>query len=570
MRLVDSAGAPIPDAVITWRVVSGEGALEVTTSTGADGLSTASYTLGTLAGLQSVAAHATELGGPATLFTVTAINELPAVLARRSGDQLIGEVGTALTGPLQVRLGDQYGNPVSGVTVAWTVEGGGGVTPETSVTDPSGVASATRTLGDALGLQRTLAVVPDAPTLTVEFTTQAVAPIPLVSTIPVGQNQYGAHDSFVRDGIAFLAGFDHGLLIYDVGNGMAGGTPEVPVFLSRISTVGTSETNGTVFTNFPSVHNVWWMWHNGERRYALIGEEGIIDLPRSAQGDVHVVDVSDLRAPREVAHYDLPGAGAHYFYLDEARQILYAAFYNGGVVALDVSGTLEGDLAGRELGRIAPGGPGRTFTYGVQLVGENLYASDMLSGIWQLRLGPGGFTVLGGGNNLPADPQRQGSEVAAGTGFLYSGTRIGSGRRSPVLDLGARRGRRPGAGGLPVGPPPDRCDSRHQDLARPPAAHDLRGRSRRVGTLPLQPCRSPAPRPRGPVPAPHGTAPQLPHGELRRDQRPPLCPGGPGPARHAVHAVRPLADREPFLAARPTPARLVHQGARAARRQRLL
>ncbi len=140
----------------------------------------------------------------------------------------------------------------------------------------------------------------------------------------------------------------------------------------------------------------------------------------------------DLAAPREVARYHRPDAGAHYFWLDEARQILFVAYYNGGIVALDVSGTLEGDLADREVARIAPGGPGRTFTYSVHGENGSLYASDMLSGVWQLRLGESGFTVEGGGLNLPTDGRRQGSEMAIGSGTLYSGT-LGDPVANPVL-----------------------------------------------------------------------------------------------------------------------------------------
>jgi hypothetical protein len=72
--------------------------------------------------------------------------------------------------------------------------------------------------------------------------------------------------------------------------------------------------------------------------------------------------------------------------MDEERQILYAAYYNGGVVALDVSGELEGDLADRLIGQVRPGGEGNTYTWGVQLAKGWLYASDMLSGFWQIQV----------------------------------------------------------------------------------------------------------------------------------------------------------------------------------------
>jgi hypothetical protein len=135
------------------------------------------------------------------------------------------------------------------------------------------------------------------------------------------------------------------------------------------------------------VHNGWW-FHNpvsGENRYLFIGQEGPGVIGSKSSGDIHVVDVADLAHPREVASFHFTGAGTHNFWMDEARQILYAAYYNGGVVALDVSGTLGGDLSRRVLGRIRPGGAGDTYTWGVQLANGSLYAIDMLSGLWQLK-----------------------------------------------------------------------------------------------------------------------------------------------------------------------------------------
>ncbi|HET7468774.1 MAG TPA: hypothetical protein VFJ81_03830, partial [Gemmatimonadales bacterium] len=69
----------------------------------------------------------------------------------------------------------------------------------------------------------------------------------------------------------------------------------------------------------------------------------------------------------------------------ESRQILYMAYYNGGVVALDVSGQLLGDLSNRLIAEIKPGGNNDTYTWGVQLANGSLYAIDMLSGLWQLK-----------------------------------------------------------------------------------------------------------------------------------------------------------------------------------------
>jgi hypothetical protein len=104
----------------------------------------------------------------------------------------------------------------------------------------------------------------------------------------------------------------------------------------------------------------------------------------AASGDIHVVDVSALGAPREVATFSVAGAGTHNFWMDEQAEVLYAAYYNAGIVAIDVSGDLSGDLAIREIARIQPGGTANTFTWGVQLYQGSVYAVDMLSGFWQL------------------------------------------------------------------------------------------------------------------------------------------------------------------------------------------
>jgi hypothetical protein len=201
------------------------------------------------------------------------------------------------------------------------------------------------------------------------------------ATVPIPPN-YGIHDTYVREGLAFVFAWNTGVIIYDVGNGVRGGSPAQPAEVSRLVTSDNGVAGG------PQVHNGWW-FHNaatGERRYLFIGQEGPAVVGAQSSGDIHVVDVSDLTAPREVAFFHLEGAGTHNFWMDEQAQILYAAYYDGGVVALDVSGVLEGDLSDRLISRIQPGGPDNTFVWGVQLSNGSLYASDMLSGLWQLRL----------------------------------------------------------------------------------------------------------------------------------------------------------------------------------------
>ena len=196
------------------------------------------------------------------------------------------------------------------------------------------------------------------------------------------------HDTFVRDGILFIAVWDAGIKIWDIGGGGRGGTPANPVELGTLATVG------------GEAHNVWWYKSaTGEKRYAFVGQEGPGAVGSSSSGDIHVVDVSDLTAPREVAFFHINGAGTHNFWVDETRGILYAAYYNGGVRAIDITGDLSTcdaslrdfvgrcNLAamGREVGHGLLNGP-PVYIWGVQIAGGQLYASDMLNGIWKVSL----------------------------------------------------------------------------------------------------------------------------------------------------------------------------------------
>lgn len=259
----------------------------------------------------------------------------------------------------------------------------------------------------------------------------STAPV-LIATVPVPAS-YGIHDTFVRDGIAFVSAWNTGLILYDVGDGRAGGSPSAPVELSRIVTTVTNTTRTS-----PSTHNAWW-FHNpvtNERRYVFVGEEGPGIIGRSSSGDIHVVDISDIRAPREVATFHMPAtgggmdsAGVHNFWMDEAAQVLYAAYYNRGVVAIDVSGTLSGNISSRLIAQTQPGGSSGTYTWGVMLANGALYASDMLSGFWQLRLNGNAFTTVSGGNNVP---ERFGSDLWVLGDAAYTGTWGGTSRMTGV------------------------------------------------------------------------------------------------------------------------------------------
>lgn len=238
---------------------------------------------------------------------------------------------------------------------------------------------------------------------------------PVVAEVPIDAC-YGIHDTYVRDGIAFVAAWNRGIQIYDVGNGIGGGSPANPELVGSLVPGGANSCSGGART-----HNSWW-FHNpatGEARYLFVGQEGPSTFGVTASGDIYVLDVSDLTEPVLVGTYHLPEAGAHNFWVDESNQILYAAYYNGGVVALDISGTLPADLAERELDRILPGGEGGTYTWGVMLHDGSLYAADMLSGLHQLQFDGTTFTHAAGGGNVQ---DRFTSDLWVHEDHVYTGT----------------------------------------------------------------------------------------------------------------------------------------------------
>ncbi|MGI8498700.1 MAG: Ig-like domain-containing protein [Gemmatimonadaceae bacterium] len=109
-------------------------------------------------------------------------------LRKVSGDLQMGAAGSDLTNPLVVQVKDQSGQPMAGVTVTWAVTAGGGsVSRSSTVTDATGVAQVTWTLGSSLGSGAVTAIAAGLPpvTFTATQTAGGIAAIAVVS----GDNQ---------------------------------------------------------------------------------------------------------------------------------------------------------------------------------------------------------------------------------------------------------------------------------------------------------------------------------------------------------------------------------------------
>jgi PKD repeat protein len=163
VRVTDNRTRPVEGASVVFDLSSaGPGASSVpdTATTNANGEANARIVLGSRMGAQTGEARVLAAEGgqaPKTAFTVTALSENANGIAALSGDGQTGAAGSKLAQPLVVEVTDAFGNPISGETVNWSVEGGGTVSEASVTTDDQGHAAVERTLGPAAGQQTTLA-----------------------------------------------------------------------------------------------------------------------------------------------------------------------------------------------------------------------------------------------------------------------------------------------------------------------------------------------------------------------------------------------------------------------------
>ena len=113
--------------------------------------------------------------------------------------------------------------------------------------------------------------------------------------------------------------------------------------------------------------------------------------PGRAAGWIHIFEWDEWDSAREVARYQVPEAGTHNLWVED--DILYIAYYNGGLRVVDISGDLRGDLyrQGREIAMSRPFDPesripNAPMVWGPQPYKGHIYVSDMNSGLWAVKL----------------------------------------------------------------------------------------------------------------------------------------------------------------------------------------
>jgi VCBS repeat-containing protein len=269
VSVVDALERPVQGQTVAFTVDAGGGTVApATASTDADGLASANWTLGTGAGTQSVKAQVQAAGLPAPLvagFTATATSGTGAILEPVSGDNQTAPVKSALADSLVVRVTDALQNPVAGVEVQWSVDGGGSISPVTVTTGADGLAAAERVLGSAAGTQTAQAAATGLAPVT--FTHTAVAANPTVLRLVSGDGQTGSVGNPLAEPVVVRLEDENGNGVGDksvtfVAGPGAGSTDPVNAttdpngFASSVWTLGSSlggKTLTAIFSGLPPV-----------------------------------------------------------------------------------------------------------------------------------------------------------------------------------------------------------------------------------------------------------------------------------------------------------------------------
>ena len=216
------------------------------------------------------------------------------------------------------------------------------------------------------------------------------------------------HDVWVLDGIAYSAEWDNGMVAVDVGNGRWGGTPENPVLISELPV-----PTGTTHAIFP------YQSQSTDRFYVFVGDEdmqrrglanegprvggsyqlpydpetGMGGIPLATQGYIQVIDFTDPDNPEMVARYEVTEYGTHNIWVED--DILYQAYYEGGLRIVDVSGELMGNLytQGREISvhkstDVNGWVPNSTMVWSAMPFKGHVFFSDTNSGLWSVKVKP--------------------------------------------------------------------------------------------------------------------------------------------------------------------------------------
>lgn len=208
------------------------------------------------------------------------------------------------------------------------------------------------------------------------------------------------HDVWVHDGVAYSSEWGTGVVVVDVGNGKWGGSIDNPKLVTTVP-----YPVGATHASFP------YFQESTGKFYLFLGDEimarggkawSASELPRIPQeggppgatsGYYHIIDFTDPENPKDVARYHVEEFGTHNLWVED--DVLYTAYYEGGLRVVDVSGELMGNLGeqGREIAVFKPFDPNgfvanAPMTWGPQPHKGYVFFSDFNSGLWAVKLQP--------------------------------------------------------------------------------------------------------------------------------------------------------------------------------------
>ena len=215
---------------------------------------------------------------------------------------------------------------------------------------------------------------------------------------------HSIHDVWVEDGIAYSSNWADGVHAVDVGGlkfneknqkkikfnplllKAGQGSPSNPVPLANMA-----DPNAHNHAAFP------FKSESTDKFYIVGGDEWFPwrypnkPRPYLPRGGFHFLDFTDIENPKEEAVYTITEAGSHNHWIK--GDTLYAAYYNGGLRIVDISGELLGDLyrQGREIAVFQTGHPeghikNTPNVWGTIPYKGYIFFSDMYSGLYCVKL----------------------------------------------------------------------------------------------------------------------------------------------------------------------------------------
>jgi hypothetical protein len=213
------------------------------------------------------------------------------------------------------------------------------------------------------------------------------------------------HDVWVHDGVAYSSEWGTGVVAVDVGNGKWGGTLEKPKLIATYPT-----TSGATHEIFPYVQKSTGkvylflgdeimsrqgrVWEGTNYMPDLFGDKPKAGgVPQTSAGYTHIIDFTDPKKPLNIAKYHQEEFGSHDIIVED--DVMYQAYYDGGLRIVDVSGELVGNLAEqrREIAVYKPFDPqgytaNASFVMNAMPWKGHILFTDFNSGLWSAKLEP--------------------------------------------------------------------------------------------------------------------------------------------------------------------------------------